>query len=294
MSSAAGGMSEDGMTYGRFLKLLLALLILIVLPLYAEAQPAPSGPPAVGVVRAERQQITQTDEFIGRIQAVNRVSLSVERGEFFALLGPSGCGKTTLMRTIVGQQKITAGSATVFDQPAGARSLRRRIGYVTQSPSIYPDLTTVENLRYFARLYGVDKQRACEVIDAVGLTAKRSELAGNLSGGQQGRVSLACALVCDPDLLILDEPTVGVDIGAKTEIYRLIGELASQGAAILILSSDLLELLGLTDRILVFYRGKVVREFDASTANSDALLSAVTAVNDAKPDVNFDTNRRPG
>src|SRR6202007_2599670 len=93
---------------------------------------------------------------------------------------------------------------------------------------------------------------------------------------------------------LLCEPTVGVDIGAKTEIYRLIGELASQGAAILILSSDLLELLGLTDRILVFYRGKVVRAFDASTANSDALLSAVTAVNDAKPDVYFDINRRPG
>jgi ABC-2 type transport system ATP-binding protein len=171
----------------------------------------------------------------GRI-VIDSISLSVPAGIITGLLGPSGCGKTTLMRTIVGQQKITAGSATVFDQPAGARSLRRRIGYVTQSPSIYPDLTTVENVRYFARLYGVDKQRACEVIDAVGLTAKKSELAGNLSGGQQGRVSLACALVCDPDLLVLDEPTVGLDPVLRAELWEQFAGLAARGKTLLISS----------------------------------------------------------
>jgi ABC-2 type transport system ATP-binding protein len=167
---------------------------------------------------------------------IDSISLSVPAGIITGLLGPSGCGKTTLMRTIVGEQKITAGSATVFGQPAGARSLRRRIGYVTQSPSIYPDLTTVENVRYFARLYGVDKQRACEVIDAVGLTAKKSELAGNLSGGQQGRVSLACALVCDPDLLILDEPTVGLDPVLRAELWEQFAGLAARGKTLLISS----------------------------------------------------------
>ena len=167
---------------------------------------------------------------------IDSISLSVPAGIITGLLGPSGCGKTTLMRTIVGAQKITAGSATVFGQRAGARSLRRRIGYVTQSPSIYPDLTTVENVRYFARLYGVDKKRACEVIDAVGLTTKKSELAGNLSGGQQGRVSLACALVCDPDLLILDEPTVGLDPVLRAELWEQFKGLAARGKTLLISS----------------------------------------------------------
>ena len=167
---------------------------------------------------------------------IDSISLSVPAGIITGLLGPSGCGKTTLMRTIVGAQKITAGSATAFGQPVGARSLRRRIGYVTQSPSIYPDLSTVENVRYFARLYGVDKKRACEVIDAVGLTAKKSELAGNLSGGQQGRVSLACALVCDPDLLILDEPTVGLDPVLRAELWQQFKGLAAQGKTLLISS----------------------------------------------------------
>ena len=137
----------------------------------------------------------------GGRNVIDTVSLSIQAGIITGLLGPSGCGKTTLMRALVGAQKITSGSAVVFDQPAGARSLRRRIGYVTQSPSIYPDLTTVENVRYFAALYGIGKQRVHEVVEAVGLTGQKTDLAGNLSGGQQGRVSLACALVCDPDLL---------------------------------------------------------------------------------------------
>lgn len=167
---------------------------------------------------------------------IDNVNLSVPAGMITGLLGPSGCGKTTLMRAIVGAQKITAGSAFVFGQPAGAPSLRQRIGYVTQSPSIYPDLTTLENVRYFARLYGADRERACEVIDAVGLTAKKSELAGNLSGGQQGRVSLACALVCDPDLLILDEPTVGLDPVLRVELWQQFARLAARGKTLLISS----------------------------------------------------------
>jgi ABC-2 type transport system ATP-binding protein len=167
---------------------------------------------------------------------IDTMTLSVPAGIITGLLGPSGCGKTTLMRTIVGAQNITAGSATVFGHPAGARILRRHIGYVTQSPSIYPDLTTVENVRYFARLYGVGKGRVREVIDAVGLTTKKSELAGNLSGGQKGRVSLACALVCDPDLLILDEPTVGLDPVLRAELWEQFAAFANRGKTLLISS----------------------------------------------------------
>jgi len=187
-----------------------------------------SAPPAIRIddLRIDR----------GSHTVIDTISLSVPSGIITGLLGPSGCGKTTLMRALVGAQQITAGSAAVFEQPAGARSLRRRIGYVTQSPSIYPDLTTAENVGYFARLYGVRKDRVREVIDAVGLTSKKSELAGNLSGGQQGRVSLACALVCDPDLLILDEPTVGLDPVLRAELWEQFGALARRGKTLLISS----------------------------------------------------------
>jgi ABC-2 type transport system ATP-binding protein len=189
---------------------------------------AVSGPPAIEL---ERLRIVR-----GGNTVIDDVTVSVSEGIITGLLGPSGCGKTTLMRTVVGNQKITAGSATVFGHAAGAKSLRRRIGYVTQSPSIYRDLTTVENVRYFAALYGIGVQRVHEVVEAVGLTGQKTELAGNLSGGQQGRVSLACALVCDPDLLILDEPTVGLDPLLRVELWEQFVDLADRGKTLLISS----------------------------------------------------------
>ena len=182
---------------------------------------------------------------------LDTISLSIPAGIITGLLGPSGCGKTTLMRTLVGAQKITAGSATVFGEPAGARSLRRRIGYVTQSPSIYPDLTTIENVGYFARLYGVSKDRVREVVDAVGLAKKQTELAGNLSGGQKGRVSLACALVCDPDLLILDEPTVGLDPVLRVELWEQFAALAARGKTLVISSHAMDEARNCAELILM-------------------------------------------
>ncbi|AEV70913.1 ABC-type multidrug transport system, ATPase component [Mycolicibacterium rhodesiae NBB3] len=182
---------------------------------------------------------------------IDSISLSIPTGIITGLLGPSGCGKTTLMRALVGAQKITAGSAAVFGEPAGARSLRRRIGYVTQSPSIYPDLTTVENVRYFARLYGVSRDRVREVVEAVGLAGKKTELAGNLSGGQQGRVSLACALVCDPDLLILDEPTVGLDPVLRVELWEQFAALASRGKTLMISSHAMDEARNCAELILM-------------------------------------------
>ena len=182
---------------------------------------------------------------------IDTIYLSIPAGIITGLLGPSGCGKTTLMRTIVGAQQITAGSVTIFGQAAGARSLRRRIGYVTQSPSVYPDLTTVENVRYFAAMYGVGSDRVREVIDAVGLTSKKSELAGDLSGGQKGRVSLACALVCDPDLLILDEPTVGLDPVLRAELWEQFAALADRGKTLLVSSHAMDEARQCTGLILM-------------------------------------------
>jgi ABC-2 type transport system ATP-binding protein len=182
---------------------------------------------------------------------IDTISMSLPAGIITGLLGPSGCGKTTLMRAIVGAQRITAGSITVFDEPAGARSLRRRIGYVTQSPSIYPDLSTVENVRYFGAMYDVGSDRVREVIDAVGLTAKKLEPAGNLSGGQKGRVSLACALVCDPDLLILDEPTVGLDPLLRAELWEQFRALADRGKTLLVSSHAMDEARHCTELVLM-------------------------------------------
>ena len=202
-----------------------------------------SASPAIGL---ERLRIVR-----GGNTVLDDVTVSVSEGIITGLLGPSGCGKTTLMRTVVGNQKITAGSATVLGHPAGAKSLRRRIGYVTQSPSIYHDLTTVENVRYFAALYGIGKHRVHEVVEAVGLNGQKTDLAGNLSGGQLGRVSLACALVCDPDLLILDEPTVGLDPLLRVELWEQFAELADRGKTLLISSHAMDEARQCADLILM-------------------------------------------
>jgi ABC-2 type transport system ATP-binding protein len=182
---------------------------------------------------------------------LDRIRLSVPAGIVTGLLGPSGCGKTTLMRAIIGAQRISHGSITVFGDTAGARCLRRRVGYVAQSPGIYPDLSTVENVRYFASMYGVGPTRVRQVINAVGLSEKRFELAGNLSGGQIGRVSLACALVCDPDLLILDEPTVGLDPLLRAELWEQFGEYAGRGKTLLVSSHAMDEARNCSELILM-------------------------------------------
>src|SRR5690348_17104324 len=147
----------------------------------------------------------------GKRPAIHDLSVQIARGTITGLLGPSGCGKTTLMRSIVGTQIVASGSVTVLGRPAGSPELRHRVGYVTQDPTIYDDLRVIDNVKYFAALYGVPASRSAEVVDSVGLRDDKDTYCHNLSGGQRSRVSLACALVGDPDLLVLDEPTVGLD-----------------------------------------------------------------------------------
>lgn len=222
-----------------------------------------------------------------RNTVLDNVSLTVPSGRVTGLLGPSGCGKTTLMRTIVGAQQITSGSARVFGDPAGARSLRRRIGYVTQSPSIYPDLSTVENVRYFGAMYGAGRAAVREVIDAVGLAHKKTELAGNLSGGQRGRVSLACALVGDPDLLILDEPTVGLDPVLRLDLWQHFAGLAARGKTLLVSSHVMDEAEQCADLVLM-RDGKVLAqaapaEIKASTGAEDLETAFLALINHDQP-----------
>jgi ABC-2 type transport system ATP-binding protein len=167
---------------------------------------------------------------------VDGVTLQVARGTITGLLGPSGCGKTTLLRCIVGTQILTAGSVTVLGLPAGTAELRRRVGYVTQDATVYPDLRVIDNVRYFAALYGVEATDVDDAVTAVGLDGHRTALAGNLSGGQRTRVSLACALVARPEVLVLDEPTVGLDPVLRVELWERFGQLAAHGTTLVVSS----------------------------------------------------------
>ncbi len=172
----------------------------------------------------------------GKRIALQSFSVQIARGAITGLLGPSGCGKTTLMRCIVGTQILTAGSVTVLGRPAGSAPLRRRVGYMPQDPTIYNDLRIVDNVRYFATLYGFDSRAAAEAIERVGLSDHRTAYCGNLSGGQRTRVSLACALVCRPELLVLDEPTVGLDPVLRADLWQQFHDLADGGTTLLVSS----------------------------------------------------------
>ncbi len=172
----------------------------------------------------------------GKRVALEDISVQIARGTITGLLGPSGCGKTTLMRSIVGTQIIAEGTVTVLGHPAGSAELRHRVGYVTQDPTIYNDLRIIDNVRYFGALYGTDSQAADEAVSAVGLDDHRTALCGNLSGGQRTRVSLACALVARPDLLVLDEPTVGLDPVLRVDLWEQFHQIARRGTTLLVSS----------------------------------------------------------
>jgi ABC-2 type transport system ATP-binding protein len=164
------------------------------------------------------------------------VSLSIRRGAVTGLLGPSGSGKTTLIRSIVGVQIVESGEVIVLGRPAGSPDLRRRIAYVTQAPSVYGDLTVRENLGYFAGVLGVRGEGVDEAIRTVGLDELADQVVRTGSGGERSRVSLAAALLGDPELLVLDEPTVGLDPVLRRDLWSMFHRLAEGGATLLVSS----------------------------------------------------------
>jgi ABC-2 type transport system ATP-binding protein len=172
----------------------------------------------------------------GGRRVLHDLSLTVSAGRITGLLGPSGCGKTTLMRAIVGVQIVAGGRVDVLGLPAGSPSLRHRVGYVTQAPSVYGDLTVAENLRYFARVLGAEPDSVDQVTDTVGLTAEAGRQVGRLSNGQRARVSLATALLGQPEVLVLDEPTVGLDPVLRVELWDAFRGLADRDVALLVSS----------------------------------------------------------
>lgn len=195
----------------------------------------------------------------GGVTALDAVSFSVPAAQVTGLLGPSGGGKTTLMRAIVGVQIVESGDVTVLGLPAGSPSLRSRVGYVTQSASVYPDLTVRGNLRYFARILGADDDSVERAIDDVDLRAEADRLAGRLSGGQLGRVSLATALLDAPELLVLDEPTVGLDPVLRRDLWDLFHRLASTGVTLLV-SSHVMDEASRCERLLLLRDGQLLAD----------------------------------
>jgi ABC-2 type transport system ATP-binding protein len=175
------------------------------------------------------------------------------------LLGPSGCGKTTLMRSLVGTQVVAGGLVELFGQPAGSSNLRSQVGYVTQAPSVYSDLTVSENLRYFATVLGVQRSAVDRVIDEVGLGEHTDTVVGRLSGGEQARVSLATALLGSPRLLVLDEPTVGLDPLLRRDLWALFAGLAGTGTTLMV-SSHVMDEAERCQRLLLMRDGRILAD----------------------------------
>ncbi|GCD18755.1 multidrug ABC transporter ATP-binding protein [Cellulomonas algicola] len=219
---------------------------------------------------------------------IDALDLAVPRRQVVGLLGPSGSGKTTLMRAIVGAQVVAGGDVLVLGEPAGAPSLRRRIGYVTQAPSVYSDLTVTENLRYAAAILGLGQREVDRALDEVDLTARAKQTIGTLSGGERSRVSLAIALLGHPELLVLDEPTVGLDPVLRRDLWDLFGRLRDAGASLLV-SSHVMDEAVRCDRLVLMREGGVLAdatlpELLAQTGAPDAehaFLALVDAANAA-------------
>jgi ABC-2 type transport system ATP-binding protein len=197
------------------------------------------------------------DVYRGGKRILPSISLEVRRGVVTGLLGPSGSGKTTLMRAIVGVQIVHGGEVTVLDQPAGTPALRHRVAYVTQAPSVYGDLSVQENLRYFARVVGVPAARIEETIAGTGLVEQTDQVVRTLSGGERSRASLAVALLGDPDLLVLDEPTVGLDPVLRSELWRQFHELADERKTVLV-STHVMDEAERCDELILMREGRIV------------------------------------
>ena len=185
------------------------------------------------------------------------IDLTIARGRVTGLLGPSGSGKTTLMRCIVGVQIVDSGTVAVLGEPAGSPSLRRRVGYVTQAPSVYDDLTVRENLRYFVDVLGAPRSGVDAAIRTVDLSAHEDQVVRTLSGGERSRVSLATALLGRPELLVLDEPTVGLDPVLRRDLWATFHRLADDGITLLV-SSHVMDEAKRCEDLVLMREGRIV------------------------------------
>ena len=193
----------------------------------------------------------------GGTVVLDGLSLTLRAGAVIGLLGPSGCGKTTLLRAIVGVQIVEGGSVTVLGRPAGEPGLRQRVAYATQAASVYDDLGVRENLDYFTAVLGAPATDVDRVLGQVGLAEHAGSVVGRLSGGQRSRVSLAAALLGTPELIVLDEPTVGLDPVLRAELWDLFRTLAAAGATLLV-SSHVMDEATRCDELVLMRDGAVI------------------------------------
>jgi ABC-2 type transport system ATP-binding protein len=205
-------------------------------------------------IRIERLRVVR-----GGTVVLPELTCDVASGSVTGLLGPSGSGKTTLIRAIVGVQRVAGGTVAVVGLPAGAKGLRARVGYMTQAPSVYGDLTVHENLRFFARVLGVAADAVDRAISEVGLEREAGRVVTRLSGGQRARVSLAAALLGRPDVLVLDEPTVGLDPVLRRDLWELFHRLADEGATLLV-SSHVMDEADRCSSLLLIREGRLLAQ----------------------------------
>jgi ABC-2 type transport system ATP-binding protein len=204
-------------------------------------------------------------------EILKSISFRAAPGELIGLLGPSGSGKSTLMRSLLGVQAITSGSARIMNCAAGSRSLRGRLGYMAQSAAVYLDLTVEENIRYFTGVLAQDVSEVARVMDVVALTPFAHRLVASLSGGERARVSLGVALVGSPPVLILDEPTVGLDPILRRDLWRTFDDLATSGATVIV-SSHVMDEAARCARLLLLREGALL--FDGTPASLLAVSKA--------------------
>ncbi|HQR27101.1 MAG TPA: ABC transporter ATP-binding protein [Nocardioides sp.] len=242
-----------------------------------------SGVPSPGPARSGIVEIADLVVVRGTREVLHGLDLTIDGG-VTGLLGPSGCGKTTLMRCLAGVQRIRSGTVHVFGEEAGSPQLRDRVGYDTQAASVYGDLTVAENLTFFARVRGLGKDAVRRAVDAVELGDHADQVVARLSGGELSRASLAVALLGEPDLLILDEPTVGLDPLLRQDLWTLFHRLADEGSAVFV-SSHVMDEAARCDRLLLMRQGEIIAdgtpaEIRQETESGDiehAFLSLVTS-----------------
>jgi ABC-2 type transport system ATP-binding protein len=203
-------------------------------------------------IRVERLRVVRGGRLV-----LPDLTCEIAGGAVTGLLGPSGSGKTTLIRSIVGVQRIAAGTVEVLGTAAGSRTLRARVGYMTQAPSVYRDLTVHENLRFFGRVLGVGREAVRRAVADVSLDELADQVVSRLSGGEQARVSLAAALLGEPEMLVLDEPTVGLDPVLRRDLWILFHRLAERGKTLLV-SSHVMDEADRCDSLLLLREGRLL------------------------------------